>query len=112
MEEAERSLAESRSDCKALEDRLASTEKQLRDTEAKSDEDKRAIADLEHFRQTLMEEVQGERDQHEKDLAERDFNMDQTRKKYQCRLLEVFRSLRKCLIYLHIAELTQITEGP
>ena len=84
MAEAEQAQAEAVAERKAIEDRLASTEKQLRDLEAKMDEDKRTMTDLELLRQTLTEEMQSERDQHEKDLAERDFTMDQTRKKYQC----------------------------
>jgi hypothetical protein len=31
----------------------------------------------------LAEELEDEREQHQKDLAERDFTIDQTRKKYQ-----------------------------
>jgi len=35
------------------------------------------------LRQRLAEELEDEREQHQKDLAERDFTIDQTRKKYQ-----------------------------
>ena len=35
------------------------------------------------LRQRLAEELEDEREQHQKDLSERDFTIDQTRKKYQ-----------------------------
>jgi myosin heavy chain 9/10/11/14 len=37
----------------------------------------------------LAEELEDEREQHQKDLAERDFTIDQTRKKYQGNKLSV-----------------------
>jgi myosin protein heavy chain len=38
---------------------------------------------MEVFRRRLTEEMEDERDQYQKDLSERDFTIDQTRKKYQ-----------------------------
>lgn len=35
----------------------------------------------------LAEEMEAERDQYQKDLSDRDFAIDQTRKKYQSKLL-------------------------
>ena len=35
------------------------------------------------LRQHLVEELEDERERHQKDLADRDFTIDQTRKKYQ-----------------------------
>ena len=65
---------------KALEVKLRTAEQTYR---AKLDEDGRESADLGILQKQLAAELEDERDQHQKDLAERDFTIDQTRKKYQ-----------------------------
>jgi hypothetical protein len=46
-------------------------------------EDGRESADLGTIQKQLAADLEDEREQHQKDLAERDFTVDQTRKKYQ-----------------------------
>ncbi len=60
------------------------TEKKLRSMESKLEEEGREASDLAVIQKRLEEELEDEREQHQKDLAERDFTIDQTRKKYQC----------------------------
>jgi myosin protein heavy chain len=67
----------------AVEQRLQTAEKTIRDLEAKLDEEGRGTSDLDILRQRLSDELEDERKQHLKDLADRDFTADQTRKKYQ-----------------------------
>jgi myosin protein heavy chain len=67
----------------AVEQRLQTAEKTIRDLEAKLDEEGRGTSDLDILRQRLSDELEDERKQHLKDLADRDFTTDQTRKKYQ-----------------------------
>lgn len=51
--------------------------------ESKLEEEGRESSDLAVIQKRLEEELDDEREQHQKDLAERDFTIDQTRKKYQ-----------------------------
>jgi len=44
---------------------------------------------MELFRRRVKEEMEDERNQYQKDLAERDFTIDQTRQKYQAELLQI-----------------------
>jgi myosin protein heavy chain len=67
----------------AVEQRLKTAEQTIRALEAKLDEGGRESSDLDILRQRLSEELEDERKQHLKDLADRDFTTDQTRKKYQ-----------------------------
>ena len=62
---------------------MQAAEEQIRDLEAKVEDENREITDMELFKRRLTEEMEDERDQYQKDLAERDFTIDQTRKKYQ-----------------------------
>jgi myosin protein heavy chain len=72
---------------KVLESNLRTAEQTLR---AKLDEDGRESADLGTLQKQLAAELEDEREQHQKDLAERDFTVDQTRKKYQgTRLVQI-----------------------
>lgn len=68
---------------KAAEERVAFLEKKLHDLEARVELDGREFSSEAQLRQHLGEELQYEREQHAKDLSERDFAADQTRKKYQ-----------------------------
>lgn len=65
------------------EDHLQVLQERLRELEARLDEEGRESADMEEFRHRLAEEMEDERKQHSQDLEERDFTVDQTRKKYQ-----------------------------
>lgn len=55
----------------------------MRSIESKLEEEGRESSDLAVIQKRLEEELEDEREQHQKDLAERDFTIDQTRKKYQ-----------------------------
>jgi myosin heavy chain 9/10/11/14 len=65
------------------EQRLQAAEKTIRDLEAKLDEEGRESSELDILRQRLSDELEDERKQQLKDLADRDFITDQTRNKYQ-----------------------------
>jgi len=82
---------------KAAEDRIQAAEQQNRDLEARLEDENREIGDMELFRRKLTEEMEDERDQYQKDLAERDFTIDQTRKKYQGKIC-LHRASFHCLI--------------
>lgn len=83
VEEAERAHAATAADLKASEEQLRKTEERLNQLQVKLDKGSRELGDFEHLRRRLLEEMEDERDQHQKDLNERDFTIDQTRKKYQ-----------------------------
>jgi myosin protein heavy chain len=85
--DAEKAHAQAVSELKIAEDRIQAAEQQIRDLEGKLEDEKREIGDMELFRRRLTEEMDDERDQYQKDLAERDFTIDQTRKKYQSKIL-------------------------
>ncbi|EDQ99797.1 myosin II heavy chain [Laccaria bicolor S238N-H82] len=70
-------------------DRLRAAELRLRELEAKLEEEVRESSETTVLRQRLAEELEDEREQHQKDLAERDFTIDQTRKKYQAELAQL-----------------------
>ena len=65
------------------EQRLQAAEKTIRDLEAKLDEEGRESSELDILRQRLSDELEDERKQQLKDLADRDFITDETRNKYQ-----------------------------
>jgi hypothetical protein len=60
------------------------------------------------LRQRLAEELEDEREQHQKDLAERDFTIDQTRKKYQGMFCGYWDP---AITDEALAELAQLSEG-
>lgn len=62
---------------------LQAAEQRVRTLEAEIDKEGRESSELTVLRQRLAEELEDEREQHQKDLSERDFTIDQTRKKYQ-----------------------------
>lgn len=68
---------------KAIEERLQTTEHKLRELEQQIEEEDRESSELGIHRRRLAQQLQDERLQHQKDLSERDFVIDQTRKKYQ-----------------------------
>jgi myosin protein heavy chain len=86
IEEAERANTLTSTDLKASEHQLRQTEGRLNQVQAKLDEASRQISDFEIERRRMLEEMEDARDQHQKELSERDFTVDQTRKKYQGKL--------------------------
>ncbi|KAG8905822.1 hypothetical protein FRB99_008187 [Tulasnella sp. 403] len=83
LAEAEKAQSEAIAECKAAEARVAALQLQVRDLEARLEDDSRGFADAELLNRSLAEEMESERDQFHKDLSDRDFAIDQTRKKYQ-----------------------------
>jgi myosin protein heavy chain len=88
LEEVEIAQRETLSDLKATEQRLAEIEQRLGQAQSKLDDDSRDFSEFEILRRRLQEEIEDERDQFQKDLAERDFTLDQMRKKYQGELAQ------------------------
>lgn len=93
---------------KAIQERLQTTERKLRELEQQIEEEDRESSELGIHRRRLAQQLQDERLQHQKDLSERDFTSDQTRKKYQ--------GNRSFMIMwedtdLLSAELAQLSEG-
>lgn len=87
--ETEKSQSETATARKVAEDRLQAAENKLRDLDGKLEEEGRESSDAVIARKRLAEELEDEREQHQKDLAERDFATDQTRKKYQAELAQL-----------------------
>ena len=67
----------------AAEERLKAAEAAIRELEGRLEEESREFTDMGVLRQRIADEMDDERKQYRKDLAERDFTADQTRKKYQ-----------------------------
>lgn len=82
LTEAEKSLAKSTEDLKKA---LKSSERKVKELEKELHKGGRESSETNLLSQRLAAELEDERDQHQKDLVERDFTMDQTRKKYQGR---------------------------
>lgn len=68
---------------KTIEDELQVTKRRLREVEHVIDDEERESSKLGIQRHRIVQQLQDERELHSKDLAERDFASDQTRKKYQ-----------------------------
>ena len=81
--EVEKSQSVAVAERNTAEQRLQAAEKTIRDLEAKLDEEGRESSELDILRQRLSDELEDERKQQIKDLADRDFITDQTRNKYQ-----------------------------
>ena len=81
--DTEKALAEATTERKLVDERLRAAETHISQLESKLDDEGRDSSDMELLRRRLAEEMEEERDQYQKDLAERDFTIDQTRKKYQ-----------------------------
>ncbi|KAF8880496.1 class II myosin [Infundibulicybe gibba] len=92
--ETEKAKADAIAERKIADDRLKAAEKKLRNLDAKLEEEGRDSSDMAMLRQRLAEELEDEREQHQKDLAERDFTTDQTRKKYQAELAQLSEELQ------------------
>ncbi|KAG8221578.1 P-loop containing nucleoside triphosphate hydrolase protein [Butyriboletus roseoflavus] len=79
---------------KAIEERLQITEHKLRELEQQIEEEDRESSELGIHRRRLAQQLQDERLQHQKDLSERDFAIDQTQKKYQAELAQLSEELQ------------------
>ncbi|KAF8154672.1 class II myosin [Crassisporium funariophilum] len=73
---------------------LKAAEKRIRSLETELDKEGRESSETTVLRQRLAEELEDEREQHQKDLSERDFTIDQTRKKYQAELAQLSEELQ------------------
>ena len=62
---------------------LQFAEAKIQELEARYEQESRDSSNMGVLRQRIAEEMDEERKQYQKDLAERDFTADQTRKKYQ-----------------------------
>lgn len=80
LAEVEKSLAKSTEDLKKA---LKSSERRVKELEKELHQEGRESSETNLLSQRLAAELEDEREQHQKDLVERDFTMDQTRKKYQ-----------------------------
>jgi myosin heavy chain 9/10/11/14 len=89
LTDAENSQAELTAEKAALEAQLRTAGQKLRDMAARLDDEGRESASIDILQKRLAEELEDEREQHLKDLAERDFAVDQTRKKYQGNVITV-----------------------
>ncbi|KAG8951087.1 hypothetical protein FRC04_006746 [Tulasnella sp. 424] len=94
LADSEKAQAQAVSDRKAAEARVATLEQQLEELEASIDDHSRGYADAELLNHRLAEEMEAERDQYQKDLSDRDFAIDQTRKKYQTELAQLSEELQ------------------
>jgi septal ring factor EnvC (AmiA/AmiB activator) len=83
LADAQRAQQEAESGRKFAEEELAQTQQQIADLESRLEDENREITDVELLRRRLTEELEDERDSHQKELAERDFKLEQTRQKYQ-----------------------------
>ncbi|TFY78541.1 hypothetical protein EWM64_g5472 [Hericium alpestre] len=94
LADASKAQADLAAERDAAERRLKEAEARIQELEAHMDEESRESSDLEVLRQRLSEEMEDERKQYQKDLAERDFTADQTRKKYQAELAQLSEELQ------------------
>ena len=62
---------------------LQFAEAKIQELETRLERESRESSDMGALRQRISEEMDDERKQYQKDLADRDFTADQTRKKYQ-----------------------------
>ena len=82
LADIEKQVADLTAERKKYQDRARESEKQIRDLKEKLSQGvQNPEADL--IRQHLVEELEDERERHQKNLTDRDFTIDQTRKKYQ-----------------------------
>ncbi|GLB41100.1 putative TRAFAC class myosin-kinesin ATPase superfamily, myosin family protein [Lyophyllum shimeji] len=94
LTETEKLQSENATARKIAEDRLKKAEARLRELEAKLEEEGQESSETAVARKRLQDELEDEREQHKKDLAERDFAADQTRKKYQAELAQLSEELQ------------------
>lgn len=95
----------------AAEDIIRAAEAKIHELEARLEEGSREFTDMGVLRQRISEEMADERKQYQKDLAERDFTADQTRKKYQGIAFLYMYLPRDNMSLSYTAELAQLSEG-
>lgn len=79
---------------RTLEERFQDTQRRLHELEVQIEAEDRESSELGIHRHRLVQQLQDERQQHQKDLAERDFASDQTRKKYQAELAQLSEEMQ------------------
>jgi myosin protein heavy chain len=79
---------------RTLEERFQDTQRRLHELEVQIEAEDRESSELGIHRHRLVQQLQDERQQHQKDLAERDFTSDQTRKKYQAELAQLSEEMQ------------------
>lgn len=82
LDETEKAAQDAIAERNAIEQGLRDAQQRIQELEARLDEESRESSDMGVLRQRLSEEMEDERKQYQKDLADRDFSADQTRKKY------------------------------
>lgn len=80
LAEAEKINAQLRAEHKSLRDQLQNMDRTFREVQAKAEASDGDALNIASIRQRVADELE---DQHQKDLEDRDFTIDQTRKKYQ-----------------------------
>lgn len=83
LAELEKANKDSLGDHKSIQGRYSAAEKQVRELEAKLQQESAETAQLALLNQRLAEELEDAKNEHHKDVEELDFKGDQTRKKYQ-----------------------------
>lgn len=83
LADVEKAHAQLTAERNTIEQALSQAQERIHELETRIEEESRDSSDGQLLRQRLNEEMDDERKQHQKDLAERDFTADQTRKKYQ-----------------------------
>ncbi|KAG8835466.1 hypothetical protein FRC17_003033 [Serendipita sp. 399] len=94
LNDAERARNETEIALKTAHQRLTESEQRISELEARLEDESREFTDMELFRRRIKEEMEDERDQYQKDLASRDFTIDQTRQKYQAELIQLSEESR------------------
>ncbi len=80
LAETEKSLKKSVEEHKRF---LKSAERRIKDLEGRLEQEGRDSSKTDLLKTRLVQELEEEKEQYQKDLAERDFKIDQTRKIYQ-----------------------------
>ena len=70
-------------ECRELVNQLMFAETKVQELKTRLERESRESSDMGVLRQRISAEMDDERKQYQKELAERDFTADQTRKKYQ-----------------------------
>lgn len=83
LADLERKYADVTAERNVLDEKRRSAEQNMQALQAKLADDGRESSDLVLLNQRLAEELEDLKNQHQKDLENRDFAGDQTRKKYQ-----------------------------
>ncbi len=74
----------------AATNKLRFAEAKIQQLETRLEKESRESSDMGALRQRISEEMDDERKQYQKDLVERDFTADQTRKKYQGTVIPLY----------------------